>query len=313
MSPVLILVAALLQVGSPLAGFPVHSYTGEKVNLAARRGVYQIIILWRGPLSPEGERLALRLSRIETQGAPLAVAVVSRDDVSRLSSLVSQRAAPPVLYSMGEPDSLSEAVPGTRAGLLVNQSGRVIRVWRDFSAEALPDGIAAWFASDGLAAGEEAPLALLPSAVARDKPLLVLFLSTRSGVVDLYVDRIVSLAQAAQASGIETVAFFSEAGETDEFIREYAARARFSFPCLREEGGVLADLFRARVAPSAFLIDAKGKVVYAGAIDSSTYGDEGTRQYLRSAIEALAVGVAPSVPYARPFGTRLVLYRDGGD
>lgn len=311
MSPVLIIVAALLQVGSSLAGIAVHSYTGEKVDLASRRGVYQVIILWREPLSPEGERLALRLSRIETHAAPLVVAVVSRDSVPRLSSLVSERAAPPVLYSMGESDPLSGTVPGARAGLLVNQSGRVIRVWRDFSAEALPDGITAWFASDAPAPGEEAPLAQLPSAVPKDKPLLVLFLSTRSGVVDLYADRIVSLAESAKARGIETVAFFSEAGETDEFIREYAASARFSFSCLRDEGGVLADLFRARVAPTAFLIDANGKVVYAGAIDSSTYADEETRHYLRSAIEALAVGVVPSVAYARPFGTRLVLYRDG--
>jgi len=313
MSPVLILLAALLQVGSPLAGFPVHSHTGEKVDLAARRGVYQIVVLWRAPLPAEGERLASRLSRIETAGVPFSVAVVSRDEVSRLRSLVSEHAAPPVLYSMGSSDPLPEASPGARAALLVNQSGTVVRVWSEFSAEALPDGLAAWFASDGLRPGEEAPVALLPSAVPRDKPLLVLFLSTRSGVVDLYADRIGSLAQAAEARGVTTVGLFSEADETAEFIREYAARARFSFPCLRDEGGVLADLFRARVAPTAFLLSAQGKVVFAGAIDSSTYGDEQTRPYLRSAIEALAVGVAPSVAYARPFGTRLVLYRDASN
>lgn len=309
MSPVLTVLAALLQVGSSLAGFAVHSHTGEQVDLATRRGVYQLIVLWRAQLSPEGERLATRLARLDSSGMPFSVAVVSRDEVSSLRTLVSGHAAPPVLYSVGGPDPWAESVPGARAALLVNQAGRVVREWREFSAEALPDGVAAWFASDGLRSGEEAPLALLPSAVPRDKPLLVLFLSTRSGVVDLYADRIVELSQAAEARGVTTVGLFSEADETDEFIREYASRARFSFPCFRDDGGVLADLFRARVAPTAFLVSAEGKVVYGGAIDSSTYGDEETRPYLRSAIEALAVGVAPSVAYARPFGTRLVLYR----
>lgn len=311
MSPVLILLAALLQVGSPLASFPVQSHTGEKVDLATRRGVYQVIVLWRAPLSEQGERLALRLIGVDARGTPLSIAIVSQDEVARLNSIVSRRAAPPVLYTLGTPDLLAERFPGARTALLVNQSGKVVRVWREFSIEALPESVAAWFASDGLMPGEEAPMAQLPDTVARDKPLLVLFLSTLSGVVDLYVDRIVSLSEAAKSRGIETVAFFSEAGETDEFIREYAARARFSFPCVRDEGGALADLFRVRVAPTAFLIDAKGKVVYAGAIDSSTYADEGTRHYLRSAIEAMAVGVHPAVPYARPFGTRLILYRAG--
>jgi len=269
-----------------------------------------MIVLWRAPLPPEGERLAVRLSRIDARGMPLSVAVVSRDEVSRLRSRVSEHAVPPVLYSMGAAEPLTESFPGERVALLVNQSGKVIRSWREFSLEALPDGVAAWFASDGLRPGEEAPLALLPETVPRGKPLLLLFLSTRSGVVDLYSERILSVAQAAEAHGVATVGLFSEADETDEFIREYATRARFPFPCLRDEGGVLADLFRARVAPTAFLLNTEGKVVFSGAIDSSTYGDADTRPYLRSAIEALAVGVAPAVAYARPFGTRLVLYRD---
>lgn len=283
---------------------------GERVDLAVRRGVYQLIVLWRAPLPPEGERLAGRLARVDSAGLPLSVAVVSRDEVSRLRSLVAEYAAPPLLYAMGDSDPLSERLPGPRAALLVNQMGRVVREWRDFSVEALPESVAGWFASDGLRPGEGAPVALLPEAVPKGKPLLVLFLSTRSGVVDLYVDRIVALAQAAETRNIATIGLFSEADESDESIREYATRARFSFPCFRDEDGLLAGLFRVRIAPTTFLLDAGGKVVYSGAIDSSTYADEDTRLYLRSAIEALAVGVPPAVSYARPFGTRLVLYRE---
>lgn len=313
MSPVLTVLAALLQVGSSVAGFTVHSHLGERVDLGARRGVYQVVVLWRATLPPEGMRLAERLARVDAPGMPFSVAVVSRDGVPRLRSLVAEHAAPPVLYAMGDSDPWADSVPGARAALLVNQSGRVVRMWREFSVEGLPDSVAAWFASDGLRPGEDAPVALLPAAVPKGKPLLVLFLSTRSGVVDLYVDRIVGLAKAVESRGVAMLGLFSEADETDEFIRGYASRAGFSFPCVRDEGGLLADLFRARVVPTAFLVSGDGKVVYSGAIDSSTFGDGDTRPYLRSAIEALAVGVAPAVAYARPFGTRLTLYREAQD
>ncbi|GIV01820.1 MAG: hypothetical protein KatS3mg015_0650 [Fimbriimonadales bacterium] len=237
------------------------------------------------------------------------ICVLSHDSVDRLASLVSTKGASPVLYSFAE--TTFEAVrPGDV--LLLNPNGFLIRRWDGVSPEAIPGAVEAWFGRDAPAPGEVVPR--LPSMESwHEGKRLLLFLSTDSPVVELYLQRIRNLAAEARKAGIAVYGVFSDAAETEEGVAAFARASDFEFDCVRDAGGAIADVCAVRVAPTAVLLDEKGAVQYAGAIDSSTFGGEETREYLLSAIRALAAGAKPAVGYARPFGTGIVVYREGAN
>jgi hypothetical protein len=75
---------------------------------------------------------------------------------------------------------------------------------------------------------------------------------------------------------------------------------------LLDSDGTVGKAFGARTTPHVFVIDPKGVVAYAGAIDStpSTSSSDiaSATNYARSAYKALATGDAPSPSSTDPYG-----------
>lgn len=71
-----------------------------------------------------------------------------------------------------------------------------------------------------------------------------------------------------------------------------------------DHGNKISALFGARSTPHCFVIDAKGVVSYAGALDNNLNEDKGdeAKIYVRDAVDALLAGKDIEVKETRPYG-----------
>jgi peroxiredoxin len=80
---------------------------------------------------------------------------------------------------------------------------------------------------------------------------------------------------------------------------------------LLDHAGTMARLYGARVTPHMYVIDPKGTLVYAGAIDdrptSSQADVKGARNYVREALQAVAEGKPVPTDSTRPYGCTVKL------
>ena len=79
--------------------------------------------------------------------------------------------------------------------------------------------------------------------------------------------------------------------------RIYAAEMGLAFPLLNDPDGKVGRTYGARTTPHMFVIDKSGNLVYNGAID-----DQGKRNYVAEAIEAVAAGSTVTKAKTRPYG-----------
>ena len=118
---------------------------------------------------------------------------------------------------------------------------------------------------------------------------IVVFVSAQCPVVKQYNERISQFAADFAAQGINVIGINSNSTESLEWVRSHATE-KYQFPVLIDKGNVLADKLGANVTPEIFYVDEKNVLVYHGAIDNSSSGDEITENYLRNAVEASLSG-----------------------
>jgi thiol-disulfide isomerase/thioredoxin len=77
----------------------------------------------------------------------------------------------------------------------------------------------------------------------------------------------------------------------------------FTHRMFADHGNVLSDLFGAKTTPHCFVIDKKGVLSYAGALDDFSRGKEKeTVVYLKDAADALVAGKDVAVKETKPYG-----------
>jgi peroxiredoxin len=88
-------------------------------------------------------------------------------------------------------------------------------------------------------------------------------------------------------------------------IQEYTQKNGIAFPVLLDKGGVVARKLGAKTMPEVLVVDAKGVVKYAGAIDDDPKGEKADKanHYLRSAVEAVVAGKEVATATTTPNGT----------
>jgi peroxiredoxin len=118
---------------------------------------------------------------------------------------------------------------------------------------------------------------------------ILVFVSAQCPVVKQYNERIAQLGADLPPKGINVVGINSNSTESLDWVRSHAAE-KYQFPVLIDKGNVLADKLGANVTPEIFYLNAKNVLVYHGAIDNSTSGDEITTNYLRDAVDATLSG-----------------------
>ncbi|MCC9602461.1 redoxin domain-containing protein [Stieleria sp. JC731] len=123
-------------------------------------------------------------------------------------------------------------------------------------------------------------------------PAVFVFSSTVCPLAKRYSTRLSRIQDEFANSGVQLFVVFANSDETDAAIKEYAQRAKYSFPCIRDINGYLADRFGATMTPQVFVVDRQCRLRYRGAIDDNRYEDRVSKNYLRDALQQLVPGDA---------------------
>ncbi len=113
---------------------------------------------------------------------------------------------------------------------------------------------------------------------------IIVFVSAQCPTVKQYNERISQFASDFAEKGINVIGINSNSSESLSWARSHAAE-KYQFPVLIDKGNVLADKLGANVTPETFYLNEKNVLVYHGAIDNSSSGDEITQNYLRDAVD----------------------------
>lgn len=141
----------------------------------------------------------------------------------------------------------------------------------------------------------------------KQKATVALFLSVKCPCANAYNDRLPALSKEYAVRGVRLVGIYSNKDETPSEIAAHAREHGFSFPVLKDEGGLGAYHFGANVTPEVFVMDSAHVLRYAGHIDGSRTAAEAKTHELKDALEALLAGRPQDVPKAtRAFGCGIV-------
>jgi peroxiredoxin len=130
---------------------------------------------------------------------------------------------------------------------------------------------------------------------------ILVFVSAQCPTVKQYNERISQFAADFAGRGINVIGINSNVSESPEWVRSHAAE-NYRFPVLIDKGNVLADKLGASLTPEIFYLNDKNVLVYQGAIDNSSSGDDITENYLRNAVEQSSSGKPVERKTARAVG-----------
>lgn len=120
------------------------------------------------------------------------------------------------------------------------------------------------------------------------------------------------LQKEAKAEGVEWVVINSSADGKQGHLSAEEAKALMSeqgsepTTMILDEEGTIGHAYEAKTTPHMFVIDAEGKVAYAGAIDSDSSprqeAIEGSENYVMAAIDSLKAGEEVATKSTAPYG-----------
>src|SRR4030042_3355791 len=88
--------------------------------------------------------------------------------------------------------------------------------------------------------------------------------------------------------------------------KEFAEKNKILYPILDDSPGVIGKAYKAKPTPHIFIINAKGNIVYNGAIDNAPLGkvpeNEKLINYVDKALEELIAGKEGSTGTTKPYG-----------
>lgn len=166
---------------------------------------------------------------------------------------------------------------------------------------AVPDAILV--DADGRAVDARALVASSPFTV-------ITFFSATCPTQAAHDARLAHLYARYSARRVQFVAVDSEVGATRERDASEAKRRGYRFPILVDADAVLAHALGADTASFAVVVDACGRVLYSGGIDSDrTHLTADATHYLANALDDLLAGRAPRVTERKSLGCALRLTR----
>jgi hypothetical protein len=146
-----------------------------------------------------------------------------------------------------------------------------------------------------------------PSALPTQAPLTVLvFFSPGCHCLAAHDARLVSIATRYGSRGVQFFMVDSEAKGDDARDQAEAQRRGYPFPMLRDRGATLADRVGAEYASYSVVLDAGGRVLYHGGIDSdrNDLHDDAT-PYLQDALDDALAGRPPRLAQGKTLGCSL--------
>jgi peroxiredoxin len=146
------------------------------------------------------------------------------------------------------------------------------------------------------------------AGAAGKKGLLVVFTCNHCPWAKAWQDRIAALGNAAADSGVGVVAVNSNDPKSypEDGFEEMQKRAKsvgFKFAYVVDATSDVARAFGASHTPEAYLFDAKGKLVYHGAVDDNAQEPAQVKSHwLKDAVTAVASGQPVAVAQSKAMG-----------
>lgn len=141
-------------------------------------------------------------------------------------------------------------------------------------------------AAIGFAALDDAP-SLNFSA---HKATVVVFLGSECPAVPRIAPRLNELHKQFGKQGVQFIALYPNGSDTAAIVRDHAKRMGFGFECRIDPKGQVAKQLGATKTPEIVIVDAKGRKVYQGAIDSDAKVANPQHRYAERAISAAIDG-----------------------
>lgn len=140
----------------------------------------------------------------------------------------------------------------------------------------------------------------------RYRAVAVIFMSNQCSNVLLYLERLKQLQHEYADQGVTLVGINANDAirspeDNFEKMKEFVQGNHLNFPYIRDVTQDVANCFRARVIPEAFLLDQQGIIRYRGQIDDNPNSAESiSKPYLKQAIAQLLQGevIEPSITEA---------------
>jgi peroxiredoxin len=85
----------------------------------------------------------------------------------------------------------------------------------------------------------------------------------------------------------------------------FAEKEGVDWKILVDQDGTVGHAYGAQTTPHMYIIDAKGRIVYAGAIDDDPRGSKAASErtnYVAKALDEVLAGTAVSTPETKPYG-----------
>ncbi|HEY3330643.1 MAG TPA: thioredoxin family protein [Capsulimonadaceae bacterium] len=142
----------------------------------------------------------------------------------------------------------------------------------------------------------------LSSLLQGKKGAVVLFIATKCPVSNDYNERMAALAKTYTARGFAFAGINSNVAESTAECAAHARDNKLSFSVLKDAGNVVADAYGATKTPEAYIIDAKGVLVYHGRIDNSRDLADVRTHDLSDALDNVLAGKTIAQAETKAFG-----------
>jgi peroxiredoxin len=164
---------------------------------------------------------------------------------------------------------------------------------------ALGDPAPAWKKLEGV---DDKPHSL--ADLKKAKAVVVVFTCNECPVAKAYEDRLSALQKDYAEKGVAVIAINTNNSDAEKLpaMKERAKEKDFQFVYLDDSTQEISREYGATVTPHAFILDAKRRVVYRGAIDDEMDESKVTKHYVRDALDDVLAGKKPQVAESKQFG-----------
>jgi len=305
------------KVGDPAPGFSLQDQTGTTRSLADYKGKWVALAFYPKDMTPgctvQNRSFSAEKQKFDELG--INVLAISVDTVDSHKQFCEKDKLVHTLLADANGDvATAYGVRGasgfaSRTTFMIDPQGKIAQVYEKvIPGESAGQIVSFVQQAKGIKTDAAPDFKLLGSddkeyslsALKPEKGVLLLFIATRCPVSRAYDERMNKIADGAKAKGFLVLGINSNENEPSEEVKDHAGHMKFVV--LKDPGSKVADLYKAKVTPEAFLILPNQKIAYHGRVDDSMEESQITRNDLVDAINAVAQGKLILIKETQAFG-----------
>jgi peroxiredoxin len=132
--------------------------------------------------------------------------------------------------------------------------------------------------------------------------MVILFIATECPVSNAYNERMENIYKEYAPKGFAILGINSNKAELIDRIKEHAEENELTFPILKDEKNIIADMFEASVTPEAYVLNSEFEILYHGRIDNTRNESEVVSRDLKNALDEILSGSEASKKETKAFG-----------